>query len=102
MNNSPVGRQQISTHTRRLHSRLRQWWIAYWQNKARRAAVVMLPMLDNRMLQDMRLTRSDVRAIVLSGEADRVRLHAAGWSDVERSDAAKPQYTEAGTIAASR
>ena len=101
MNNSPAGRRQIAMRARRLRSRLRRLWSAYWQYKARRAAVVVLPMLDDRMLRDIGLTRSDVRQIVLSGKADRVPLHEASCDERVRADMAKPQCTDAGTIAAS-
>ena len=95
MNSSPAGRRQIATRTRRLRSRLRRLWSAYWQYKAQRAAVVVLPMLDDRMLRDIGLTRSDVRAIVLSGKADRVHLHDSCWRDDAQSDQTVPWSAQA-------
>jgi uncharacterized protein YjiS (DUF1127 family) len=96
MNNSPAGRRQITTRTRRLRSRLRQLWSVYWQYKARRAAVVVLPMLDDRILEDIGLTRTDVRAIMFAGDTDRVRLHEADGSDGARADTTTTQSAAVG------
>ena len=97
MNNRLGERKRIPARGRGLRNRLRQLWSAYWRHKARRAAVVVLPMLDDRILQDIGLTRNDVRAIVLSGKADRVHLHEVGGEDVPRADTTKSQSTATGT-----
>jgi uncharacterized protein YjiS (DUF1127 family) len=89
-------RKQIPACRRSLRSRLLRLWSAYWRYKAQRAAVVVLPMLDDRILADIGLTRSDVRAIVLSSKADRVHLQEAG-GDVPRTDTTKPQAAATGT-----
>ena len=96
MNNRHGGPTTVPVYTRHLRSRLRCLWSAYWQLKAHRAAVVVLPMLDDRILEDIGLTRSDVRAIVLAGRTDRVQLNETCRADGARTYATKPQSAAVG------
>ena len=74
---------------RRLSICLRRRWNAYWRDKARRAAVVILPLLDDRTLADIGLTRRDVGDIVFGSQADRRRLEEA-WRNPRHTEREKP------------
>ena len=51
------------THSRgSLAERIRHIWRAYWEWRARRAAVLLLESLDDRTLNDIGLTPDDTRS----------------------------------------
>jgi uncharacterized protein YjiS (DUF1127 family) len=43
-----------------LAARVRSLWVAYWDYQARRATALMLEALDDRMLRDIGLRRSEI------------------------------------------
>jgi uncharacterized protein YjiS (DUF1127 family) len=59
-------------HARRL-------WAAYWDNQRRRATVLMLQALDDRILKDIGLTRSEIRSAVFGDGAERPRPYDLHW-----------------------
>jgi uncharacterized protein YjiS (DUF1127 family) len=76
---SPVGRPaDAASPMQRVARWLRQLWRAYWRYKAHRAAVVILPSLDDRTLRDIGLTRHDVHTAMFGTAADRVHLLSSG------------------------
>jgi hypothetical protein len=67
-------------------------WSAYWHRNARRAALVMLPLLDDRTLREIGLTRSDAEAAVFGSPADRVRAYHLCWRGERRTEREKPAH----------
>jgi uncharacterized protein YjiS (DUF1127 family) len=43
---------------------LKDWWVAYWQHRARRATVFMLGALDDHALHDIGLARGEIESVV--------------------------------------
>jgi uncharacterized protein YjiS (DUF1127 family) len=66
----------------RLVTRSRRLWRTYWNRRARRATVLMLEALDDRSLKDIGLSRSEIRPVVLGGDADRSRPYDPHWRRV--------------------
>jgi aliphatic nitrilase len=62
-----------------LAARSHRLWQAYWDHKARRATVLMLEALDDRMLKDIGLYRSEIRPIVLGNNPERRRPYDLHW-----------------------
>ena len=54
-------------------------WTAYWDRKARRATLLMLEGLDDRMLRDIGLSRSEIRSAVFGGDPARSRPYDPLW-----------------------
>ena len=60
--------------------RARGLWDAYWDYQARRATVLMLEKLDDRILKDIGLTRSQIWPAVLGADwAEEGRYHPHWW-----------------------
>ena len=74
-----------------------KWWRAYARWRERRAAVRELHALDDRMLRDLGISRSEIEWVVWSQEASRVRAASKAtsrrqhWPATGRSTPAKPQ-----------
>jgi uncharacterized protein YjiS (DUF1127 family) len=74
-----------------------KWWRAYARWRERRAAVRELHALDDRMLRDLGISRSEIEWVVWSQEASRVRAASKATSRRQhgpatgRSTPAKPQ-----------
>jgi uncharacterized protein YjiS (DUF1127 family) len=54
--------------TQRIWSR----WEAYWTRRAKRATVALLRGLDDRVLHDIGIDRSEIESVVCSRSADRL------------------------------
>ena len=77
---SPVGSPaDAASPVQRVARWLRRLRRAYWRYKAHRAAVVILPSLDDRTLRDIGLTRHGVHTAMFGTAADRVHLHDLCW-----------------------
>jgi uncharacterized protein YjiS (DUF1127 family) len=48
------------------------WWEAYWTRRAKRAAVALLRGLDDRILHDIGIDRSEIESVVYGKSADRL------------------------------
>ncbi len=48
------------------------WWEAYWTRRAKRAAVALLRGLDDRILHDIGIDRSEIESVVYGKGADRL------------------------------
>jgi uncharacterized protein YjiS (DUF1127 family) len=84
---SPVGSPaDAASPMQRVARWLRRLWRAYWRYKAHRAAVVILPSLDDRTLRDIGLTRHIVHTAMFGTAADRVHLHDVWWRGGTRAD----------------
>jgi uncharacterized protein YjiS (DUF1127 family) len=64
--------QDIAAHARGL-------WATYWDYQARRATVLMLEALDDRMLRDIGLRRSEILPYVHGTPNDRRRPYDPAW-----------------------
>lgn len=83
-----------ATFTGRTIGLLRQWVGAYRAWRTRRAAIRELQGLDNRMLRDMGIARSEIEWLVAGGDqtrAPRGRAAAARKPCVGSGTARKPQ-----------
>ena len=75
-----------------------KWWRAYARWRERRAAVRELHALDDRMLRDLGISRSEIEWVVWSQEASRVRAVTKATSRRQhgpatgRTTPAKPQH----------
>ncbi len=56
-----------------IGARLKGWWNAYWALRARRATVFMLQGLDDRVLGDIGIDRSEIESVVYGKPGDRLR-----------------------------
>jgi uncharacterized protein YjiS (DUF1127 family) len=54
-------------------------WHAYWQRRARRAAVELLHSLDDRTLHDIGVCRSEISSVVYGRTRDRTRCYEETW-----------------------
>jgi uncharacterized protein YjiS (DUF1127 family) len=54
-------------------------WRAYWQRRARRAAVELLHSLDDRTLRDIGVGRSEISSVVYGRPCDRTRCYDETW-----------------------
>ena len=53
------------------------WWGAYWTRRAKRATVFLLQGLDDRVLHDIGVDRSEIESVVYATSGDRlVRYNA--------------------------
>ena len=75
-----------------LRTRAQPLWAAYWDYQARRATALMLESLDDRMLKDIGLRRSQIWPFVLGTPGDRQRPYHPSW----RSRPAAPQGSKLG------
>jgi uncharacterized protein YjiS (DUF1127 family) len=66
-------RADAEAHTGGARQLLRGWWDAYWQRRAKRATVFMLQGLDDRVLSDIGIDRSEIESVVYGSGADRIR-----------------------------
>jgi uncharacterized protein YjiS (DUF1127 family) len=64
---------------RDLAARAQGLWQAYWDYQARRATVLMLEALDDRVLKDIGLGRSEIWPTVFGREAPGARLYDPHW-----------------------
>lgn len=62
-----------ATLAARAANRIAQTWQAYWQRRARRAAVELLQSLDDRTLHDIGVGRSEITSVVYGRPRDRMR-----------------------------
>jgi uncharacterized protein YjiS (DUF1127 family) len=70
-----------------LAVRARSVWSSYWDYQARRATALMLEALDDRMLKDIGLRRSEIWSFVLETPGDRRHSYDPSW---HRQSAAPP------------
>jgi uncharacterized protein YjiS (DUF1127 family) len=49
-----------------IAQRLWRWWEAYWMRRAKRTTVALLRGLDDRMLHDIGIDRSEIESVVYS------------------------------------
>lgn len=61
--------------THRMKNAARRAWIAYWNRRAERAAVLILHALDDHALKDMGINRSEIESVVYSPPGER-RVHS--------------------------
>jgi len=71
----------LSEAGQNLAARAQGLWQAYWEYQARRATVLMLEALDDRVLKDIGLGRSEIRPAVFGGEAARARPYDPRWRE---------------------
>jgi uncharacterized protein YjiS (DUF1127 family) len=62
-----------------LAARARSLWAGYWDYQARRATALMLEDLDDRMLKDIGLRRSEIWPFVFRAQGDRRRPYDPTW-----------------------
>jgi len=60
---------------RALAAGVRHLWHAYWEHQARRATVRMLESLDDRLLKDIGIDRSEIQPAMLGYGLAHVRVH---------------------------
>lgn len=58
--------------TQGLAQRLWSRWEAYWTRRAKRATVALLRGLDDRVLHDIGIDRSEIESVVYNGSCDRL------------------------------
>jgi uncharacterized protein YjiS (DUF1127 family) len=62
-----------------LAARARGLWQSYWDYQARRATVLMLEALDDRLLKDIGLRRSEIRPAVFGRDPAHARPYDPRW-----------------------
>jgi uncharacterized protein YjiS (DUF1127 family) len=62
-----------------LSARVRGLWDAYWDYQLRRTTVLMLEALDDRVLKDIGLGRSEIWPAVFGRDAARARPYDPHW-----------------------
>lgn len=63
----------LEGHTaQRLTQRLWSRWEAYWTRRAKRATVALLRGLDDRVLHDIGIDRSEIESVVYNRSCDRL------------------------------
>jgi uncharacterized protein YjiS (DUF1127 family) len=60
---------------RRTADLLGRAWGAYWERRARHAAVLLLRSLDERTLRDMGVTRGEIESVVYGAPRERRRSY---------------------------
>ena len=70
-------------HSRSLAGRsvqetLKHWWTAFWLRRAQRATVAMLRSLDDRSLNDIGISRSEIESVVYAKQNERRVQYAGG------------------------
>ena len=55
-----------------LAQNLWSWWEAYWTRRAKLATVALLRGLDDRVLHDIGIDRSEIESVVYGKGADRL------------------------------
>ena len=53
------------------------WWEAYWTRRAKRASVLLLQGLDDRVLHDIGVDRSEIESVVYATSGDRLVRYKA-------------------------
>jgi uncharacterized protein YjiS (DUF1127 family) len=61
-----------------LGQRLTSWFQAYGRRRAQRATVFMLQGLDDRVLSDIGIDRSEIESVVYGKPGDRLRIYQSG------------------------
>jgi uncharacterized protein YjiS (DUF1127 family) len=69
--NSPTLSLQ-SQPTHGLAQNLWSWWEAFWTRRAKLATVALLRGLDDRVLHDIGIDRSEIESVVYGNGADRL------------------------------
>jgi uncharacterized protein YjiS (DUF1127 family) len=69
----------LSVLARDLATRARGLWRAYWDYQSRRPTVLMLAALDDRVLKDLGLTRSEIWPAVHGRDPAAVRPYDPRW-----------------------
>jgi len=60
-------------------SLLKSWWDAYWRQRAKRTAVLMLHSLDDHCLQDIGVDRSEIESVIYAKPGDRRLRYDRDW-----------------------
>jgi uncharacterized protein YjiS (DUF1127 family) len=63
----------------RLGQYLGDLWRAYWAHRARRASIILLSSLDDHILADIGLARSEIEWVVREKSKQRLRRYAPDW-----------------------
>jgi uncharacterized protein YjiS (DUF1127 family) len=58
---------------------LKSWWGFYWAERARRTTVFMLRSLDDRVLTDIGLNRSEIESVVYGKLGERQHRYDPDW-----------------------
>src|SRR5438128_1078751 len=74
-----TGDRNRATLAARAGNRIADAWHAYWQRRARRAAVELLHSLDDRTLHDIGVGRSEISSVVYGRPGDRTRRYDEVW-----------------------
>lgn len=69
----------LSALAQEVAARIRGLWQAYWDYQARRATVLMLAALDDRVLKDIGMARSEIWPAVFGHDPARARPYDTSW-----------------------
>jgi uncharacterized protein YjiS (DUF1127 family) len=62
-----------------VRTRARALWDAYWDYQLRRTTVLVLESLDDRVLKDIGVPRSEIRPAVFGNDPARARPYNPHW-----------------------
>jgi uncharacterized protein YjiS (DUF1127 family) len=69
---------EVQGQTHGLGQLLTSWFQAYGRRRAQRATVFMLRGLDDRVLSDIGIDRSEIESVVYGKPGDRLRHYQPG------------------------
>ena len=76
--NAPaLSMQSEATHG--LAHSLWSWWEAYWTRRAKQATVALLQGLDDRLLHDIGVDRSEIESVVYGKPGERSVRYERNW-----------------------
>ena len=67
----PATRPATATVMDRLSAAVRSWWHSHQEKRRQRETIRTLQVLDDRMLKDIGLNRSEIESIAARGDGDR-------------------------------